>query len=51
MKITYYGHSCFAMEVKGKQLLFDPYITGNPLAANINIKNILADYIMLSHEA
>ena len=49
MKITYYGHSCFAMEVKGKQLLFDPYITGNPLAANIDIKNILADYIMLSH--
>jgi L-ascorbate metabolism protein UlaG (beta-lactamase superfamily) len=27
MKITYYGHSCFAAEIKGKHLLFDPFIT------------------------
>jgi L-ascorbate metabolism protein UlaG (beta-lactamase superfamily) len=49
MKITYYGHSCFATEVKGKNLLFDPFITGNPLASGIDIKKIKADYIMLSH--
>jgi len=24
MKITYYGHSCFAAEINGKNLLFDP---------------------------
>jgi L-ascorbate metabolism protein UlaG (beta-lactamase superfamily) len=32
MKIIYYGHSCFAAEINGKHLLFDPFITQNPLA-------------------
>lgn len=32
MKLTYYGHSCFAVEVNGKSLLFDPFITPNELA-------------------
>lgn len=49
MKITYYGHSCFGAEVKGKHLLFDPFITPNPLAANIKVGEIKADYILLSH--
>src|SRR5262245_27238047 len=49
MKITYYGHSCFVMEVSGKQLLFDPFISGNPLASGIDVKKINADYILLSH--
>jgi L-ascorbate metabolism protein UlaG (beta-lactamase superfamily) len=49
MKITYYGHSSFGAEVKGKKLLFDPFISGNPLAAGIDVKKIEADYILLSH--
>jgi L-ascorbate metabolism protein UlaG (beta-lactamase superfamily) len=49
MKFTYYGHSCFAVEVSGKQLLFDPFITGNELARNINIATIEADFILVSH--
>ena len=49
MKITYYGHSCFAAEIKGKHLLFDPFITQNPLAEAVDIKNIKADYIFVSH--
>lgn len=49
MKITYYGHSCFAAEINGKHLLFDPFITGNPLAKDIDIKKIRADYILLTH--
>ena len=49
MKFTYYGHSCFAVEVKGKKLLFDPFITGNELAKHIRIADIDADYILLSH--
>lgn len=49
MKITYYGHSCFGVEVNGENLLFDPYITPNPLASKINIGEIKADYILLSH--
>jgi len=49
MKITYYGHSCFGVEINGKHLLFDPFITPNSLAKNIDIKTIKADYILVSH--
>ena len=49
MNITYYGHSCFGVEVNGKHLLFDPFITPNPLAKSIDISKIKADYILISH--
>ena len=49
MKLTYYGHACFGVEVTNKNLLFDPFITGNELAKNIDIKKIPADYILISH--
>ncbi len=49
MKFTFYGHACFAVEVSGKKLLFDPFITGNPLAKDIDINSIAADYILVSH--
>jgi len=49
MKYTYYGHSCFAVEIKGKKILFDPFITHNELAAKVAIDAITADYIFVSH--
>ena len=49
MKLTYYGHSCFQVEVKGKKILFDPFITFNELAKDIDVNSIQADYIFLSH--
>lgn len=49
MRLTYYGQSCFAVEAGGKNLLFDPFITPNELASHINIADIKADYILLSH--
>jgi L-ascorbate metabolism protein UlaG (beta-lactamase superfamily) len=49
MKLTYYGQSCFAVQAGGKNLLFDPFITPNELASHINIADIKADYILLSH--
>lgn len=49
MKITYYGHSCFGVEVAGRHLLFDPFISGNGLAKQIRADRIPADYILLSH--
>lgn len=49
MKITYYGHSCFAVLAGGKHLLFDPFISGNELAKNINLEDIKADYIFVTH--
>ena len=49
MKLTYYGHSCFNVEINEKHLLFDPFITRNPLARAVDIKKIKADHIFLSH--
>ncbi|MEI9935102.1 MAG: metal-dependent hydrolase [Ferruginibacter sp.] len=49
MTFIYYGHACFGVEIKGKKLLFDPFITGNELAKHIDINSIDADYILLSH--
>jgi L-ascorbate metabolism protein UlaG (beta-lactamase superfamily) len=49
MKLTYYGHSCFAVEAGGKILLFDPFIKPNELAKDIDFNSIKADYILLSH--
>lgn len=49
MKITYYGHSCFLVETGGKLILFDPFITGNPLAHDVQVDAIRCDYILLSH--
>ena len=49
MKFTYYGHACFAVEAGGKMLLFDPFITPNPLATKIDVAKIAADFILVSH--
>lgn len=49
MKITYYGHACFGVEVAGKHLLFDPFISPNELAKDIDINTVPADYILVSH--
>lgn len=49
MNITYYGHSCFGVEINGKHLLFDPFITPNELAKNIDATKVKADYILISH--
>jgi L-ascorbate metabolism protein UlaG (beta-lactamase superfamily) len=49
MNLTYYGQSCFCVEVNNKTILFDPFIKHNPLAKHINVNEIKADYIFLSH--
>lgn len=49
MKFTYYGHSCFAIELQGKKILFDPFIKPNELAKNVDIASIKADFILLTH--
>jgi len=49
MKFTYFGHSCFLVELGGTRLLFDPFITPNPLAAAVDVSKIQADVIFISH--
>ncbi len=50
MKITYFGHNSFSIEIKGKNILIDPFISGSPLVnGKINILDLKADYILLTH--
>lgn len=50
MKFTFYGQSCFLLETSTAKLLFDPFITFNPLAKDVvDITKIEADYILVSH--
>lgn len=49
MKITFYGHSSIGIEVSGKHIIIDPFITGNPKASHIDITTLKADYILLTH--
>ncbi|WP_415060118.1 metal-dependent hydrolase [Flavobacterium sp.] len=49
MKITFYGHASLGIEVGGKHILVDPFISGNPKASHIAIDSLQADYILLTH--
>lgn len=49
MRYTYYGQSCFLIETNSAKLLFDPFISQNPLAKHVDISSIKADYILVSH--
>ena len=49
MEIRYLGHSCFLIKLGDKSIIFDPFITSNPKASNINLEDIKADYILLTH--
>lgn len=49
MKITYYGHAALGIKVGGKHIIVDPFISGNPLAEHIDIDDLKADYILLTH--
>ncbi len=49
MKVVFYGHACFSVVVGGKTLLFDPFITPNPLAKAIDVNQVPADYVLVSH--
>ncbi|MDF2433912.1 MAG: hypothetical protein JWP44_3543 [Mucilaginibacter sp.] len=49
MKTIFYGHASFELETGGKKLLFDPFISPNPLAKSIDINSLKPDYILISH--
>ena len=49
MKLTYLGHASLLIEINGTKLLVDPFISGNSLAKHINLKDIKADYILITH--
>lgn len=49
MIITFYGHSSFLVDLGGKKILFDPFISPNDQAKHIDVSSIQADYILVSH--
>ena len=49
MKITFLGHSCFSLKINEITILIDPFISGNALAAHIDLSNLRADFILLTH--
>ncbi|KAA3620570.1 MAG: metal-dependent hydrolase [Flavobacterium sp.] len=50
MKITFYGHNSLAIQIAGKQILVDPFISGNPLSKDkVDINSLKADFILLTH--
>ncbi|RTY95005.1 metal-dependent hydrolase [Flavobacterium sp. GT3R68] len=49
MKITFYGHASIGIEVSGKHILVDPYISANPKANHIDIHSLKADFILVTH--
>lgn len=49
MKITYLGHASLSININGKNLIIDPFISGNELAKDIDLNALEADYILLTH--
>ncbi len=49
MKITFLGHASLSVEIGGKHLIVDPFISGNDLASHIDISKLKADYILITH--
>lgn len=49
MKLTYLGHAAFQIETGGKTLIFDPFISANPLVKDIDVDSLKADYVLVSH--
>ncbi len=49
MQLTYLGHSAFLATIGTTRVLFDPFIRPNPLAKDVDVDAIAADFILLSH--
>jgi len=50
MDITFYGQNSLQIEVAGKTLIVDPFISGNPLSKDtVDVNQLNADYILLTH--
>ena len=47
-KLTYLGHDVFVLEHDGTRIIFDPFLTGNPIAT-AKPEDIKVDYVLLTH--
>lgn len=52
MKLTWYGHSAFKMEIAGASILIDPFLTGNPkFPENLTVDQVAegVTHVLLTH--
>ena len=49
MKLRYYGHSCFALEMGALCVLIDPFIRPNAAAASVAVEGLHPTHILLTH--
>jgi L-ascorbate metabolism protein UlaG (beta-lactamase superfamily) len=49
LRITYYGHSTFALDADGIKLVIDPFLAPNNPLAPVGAEDVQADYILISH--
>jgi len=48
MRLTYFGHSAFLLEVSGTRLVFDPWLRQNP-HGSIDPATLPCDFVLCSH--
>jgi L-ascorbate metabolism protein UlaG (beta-lactamase superfamily) len=48
MKVSYHGHSVVKIETRGKKILIDPFISGNP-NCDLDPEKVEVDVILLTH--
>ncbi len=48
MKLKYFAHSAFSLEIEGKHILIDPFLDDNP-SSPVKSNEVEADYIILTH--
>jgi hypothetical protein len=48
MRLTYFGHSCFLLEVAGVRIVFDPYLRKNP-HGSVDPAQVPRDFVLCSH--
>ena len=49
MTFQYFGHSCFQLQIGDQTILVDPFISPNPLAQGIDLRNLCPNFILVSH--
>ncbi len=48
MRLTYFGHSCFLLEVVGARIVIDPYLSDNP-HGRVAPAKVPCDYVLCTH--
>jgi len=48
IELTWYGHAAWGLNINGTQVLIDPFLEGNPVAAT-TADEVPADYIAVTH--